>query len=66
MPSLGDPIHCLSFHYHSNVNHFLFTTYLLIWVSQVVLVVKNLPADAEDVRDAGLIPGLEDFHLSPY
>ena len=26
------------------------------WASQVVLVVKNLPANAEDVRDAGLIP----------
>ena len=25
---------------------------------QVVLVVKNLPASAEDVRDSGLIPGL--------
>ena len=23
------------------------------WASQVVLVVKNLPANAEDVRDAG-------------
>ena len=27
-------------------------------VSQVALVVKNLPANAEDVRDTGLIPGL--------
>ena len=26
--------------------------------SQVVPVVKNLPADATDVRDVGLIPGL--------
>ena len=25
--------------------------------SQVALVVKNLPANAGDVRDAGLIPG---------
>ena len=25
--------------------------------SQVALVVKNLPANAEDVRDVGLIPG---------
>ena len=25
--------------------------------SQVMLVVKNLPANEEDVRDAGLIPG---------
>ena len=31
-----------------------------IWnSSQVVLVVKNLPANAGDVRDMGLIPGLE-------
>ena len=28
--------------------------------SQVVLVVKNLPANAEDGRDAGLKPGQED------
>ena len=27
--------------------------------SQVVLVVKNLPANTGDVRDTGLIPGLE-------
>ena len=27
------------------------------WASQVVSVVKNLPANSEDVRDAGLIPG---------
>ena len=26
--------------------------------SQLVLVVKNPPADAEDARDIGLIPGL--------
>ena len=26
--------------------------------SQVVLMVKNLPANAGDIRDAGLIPGL--------
>ena len=28
------------------------------WASQVVLVVKNLPANAEDIRDVGSIPGL--------
>ena len=27
------------------------------WASQVVLVVKNLPADAGDIRDMGSIPG---------
>ena len=26
--------------------------------SQMVLVVKNLPANEEDIRDMGLIPGL--------
>ena len=29
------------------------------WTSQMELVVKNLPASAEDIRDIGLIPGLE-------
>ena len=29
------------------------------WASQVVLVIKNLPANAGDIRNAGLIPGLE-------
>ena len=28
-----------------------------IWVSQVAPVVKNLPADARDIRDTGSIPG---------
>ena len=32
-----------------------------MWVSQVVLVVKNLPANAGDIRDMGLIPGWEDL-----
>ena len=30
------------------------------WASQAVLVVKNLPANAGDLRDTSLIPGLED------
>ena len=29
-----------------------------LWASQVVLVVKNLPASAGDRRDVGSIPGL--------
>ena len=29
-----------------------------LWISQVTLVVKNLPANAEDIRDVGSIPGL--------
>ena len=28
------------------------------WASQVVLVVKDLPANAEDIRDVGSIPAL--------
>ena len=31
--------------------------YLLIWTSQVALVVKNLPASAGDIRDVSSIPG---------
>ena len=31
--------------------------YAKLWVSQVVLVVKNLPADERDTRDASSIPG---------
>ena len=31
----------------------------LIRASQVVLVVKGWPADSEDIRDSGLIPGSE-------
>ena len=36
----------------------------MLWggvASQVVLVVKNPPANAGDIRDAGLIPGLGRF-----
>ena len=33
----------------------------LYGVSQVMLVVKNLPANAEEIKDAGLIPGSERF-----
>ena len=36
---------------------FIYTVYY-IRVSQVTLVVKNSPANAEDKRDAGSIPGL--------
>ena len=31
---------------------------LYIWASQVALVVKNLPANAGDLRDVGSSPGL--------
>ena len=30
----------------------------LLWISQVALVVKNLPANAGDIKNAGSIPGL--------
>ena len=30
----------------------------LQWISPVVLVVKNLPANAGDVREEGSVPGL--------
>ena len=33
-------------------------THTDIWASQVVLVVKKLPASAGDIRDVGLIPEL--------
>ena len=31
--------------------------HMVVWATQVVLVVKNLPANAGDIRDVGLIPG---------
>ena len=30
----------------------------MAWASQVALVVKNLPANAGDITDVSLIPGL--------
>ena len=43
-----------------------FGKFTLRWqASQVLLVIKNLPANAGNARDAGLIPGLgmrESFH----
>ena len=35
------------------------THLILEKASQVTLVVKNMPGNAGDIRDAGLIPGLE-------
>ena len=34
--------------------------YVSMWASQVVLVVKNPPANSGDERDTGLIPGRQD------
>ena len=31
--------------------------YIHIWASQAEIVVRKLPANAEDIRDVGLIPG---------
>ena len=36
---------------------FIYIYIYKIWASQVALVVNNLPANAEDVRDVSLIPG---------
>ena len=33
--------------------------YWHVWASQVVLVVKNLPPNAGDIRDEGSVPGSE-------
>ena len=32
--------------------------HFIIRASQAVLVVKNMPANAGDIRDTGLVPGL--------
>ena len=36
----------------------IYISIMISGASQAVLVVKNLPANVGDVRDAGLIPGL--------
>ena len=36
----------------------VYTQVACVWASQVLLVVKNLPANAGDVRDLGSIPWL--------
>ena len=52
---------CLSFFFSFQTLYFILG-YRQIWASQVELVVKNLPANAGDVRDSGSIPG---FGRSP-
>ena len=32
--------------------------HFIIWASQVVLVVKNMPANGGEIRDMGLVPGV--------
>ena len=43
--------------------------YTHIYTSQVALVVENLPANAQDIKDAGSIPGSErspgEGHVNP-
>ena len=38
---------------------FLLNVITVLWSSQMALVVKKPPANAGDIRDAGLIPGSE-------
>ena len=47
-------------HTHTHIHTHTHThTYIYIYIaSQVVLVVTNLPDNAGDIRDSGLIPGL--------
>ena len=46
-------------HIHPWISYiFLLNIIIVLWASQVVLVVKKPPANAGDIRDAGLIPGL--------
>ena len=42
----------------SNI-HFIFYCMAFPWASQVVLVIKNLPANAGDTKDMGSLPGQE-------
>ena len=48
---------CIKLYALKNVHNWLVTPALR--ASQVAPVVKNLPANAGDIRDSGLIPGLE-------
>ena len=44
----------------SNIFSLFYLFYIYIWASQVVLVAKNPPADAGDIRYTGSIYGSED------
>ena len=57
------PIYSLSLSFSPSVQDPTnYMKYLMLCVSQVVLVVKNLPARAGNIGDAGLIPGLRRSH----
>ena len=40
-------------------NNSIYGYLVLIWASKVAIVVKNPPANSEDIRDGVLIPGSE-------
>ena len=42
----------------TRLSNFHFTSGIQRWLTQVSLVMKNLPANAGDARDTGSIPGL--------
>ena len=46
---------CVSMHICVYTERFYHIYYMHLWASQMVLVVKNTPANAGDVRDAGSI-----------
>ena len=50
-------IQCYLSHCNLQKKKKMATSQWLVGDSQVALVVKNLPANAEDLREAGLIPG---------
>ena len=47
----------LSFFLIFNLIFILYWNIVDLWASQVVLMVKNPPANARDIKDVGLIPG---------
>ena len=51
-----ESVHLSIFSPTSNAIRFLIF-FNSVWASQVALVVKNLPANAGDIRDMGWIPG---------
>ena len=49
---------CVCFLFQNSVSEPLLLFAMITWrASQVVLVVKNLPANSGDIRDTGSIPG---------
>ena len=48
---------CMNIDAHACTHMHLHVHAYMCWVSQVVLVVENLPASAGNVRDTGSVPG---------